>query len=503
MQEFINTFIEKKSEWGEALLEHVQISLIAILISIFIALPLAIIVSSHKKTSNIVTQVASVFQTLPSLAILGLLIPFVGIGRTPAIIALVLYGVFPILQNAVVALQNIDPSLEEAAEAFGMTKWEKLKKFELALAMPTIMSGVKTSAVMIVGTATLAALIGAGGLGSFIMLGIDRHDSSLILIGALSSALLAILFHILLSGIRKWKLKNIALLLVSAVVVLTASLLPYQTSSSKREIVIAGKLGSEPDILINMYELLIEENSDIEVQLKPNFGTTSFLYEALKSGDIDIYPEFTGTVVYSLLKDVPKVSNDARQVYEVARDNISKQDNLAFLEPMAYFNNYGIGVKRSFAEKNSLKTISDLSKLSSRNTGFTLEFNDRPDGTKGLESAYNLKFDVKTMNYSLLYSAIKSNEVDIIEIYTTDSQLKENDMIELKDDKQFFPPYQGAPLLKESLLEEYPEIKSILNKLAGKISTEEMIQMNYEVSVNKKSAQDVAREYLKKEGLIQ
>ncbi|MDO4814966.1 MAG: glycine betaine ABC transporter substrate-binding protein [Gemella sp.] len=134
--------------------------------------------------------------------------------------------------------------------------------------------------------------------------------------------------------------------------------------------------------------------------------------------------------------------------------------------------------------------------------GFTLEFNDRPDGTKGLESAYGLKFDVTTMNYVLLYSAIKSNEVDIIEIYTTASQLKENDMIELKDDKNFFPPYQGAPLMKESLLNEYPELKDILNKLSGKISTEEMIQMNYEVSVNKKSAQDVAKEYLKKEGLI-
>ena len=126
-----------------------------------------------------------------------------GIGTLPALTALVIYAIFPILQNTITGLRGIDPSLEEAGIAFGMTKWERLKKFEIPLAMPVVMSGVRTSAVMIIGTATLAALIGAGGLGSFILLGIDRRNYSLILIGAISSAVLAILFNIVLKWMEK------------------------------------------------------------------------------------------------------------------------------------------------------------------------------------------------------------------------------------------------------------------------------------------------------------
>ena len=130
---------------------------------------------TRERASNWVLQLAGVFQTIPSMALLGLFIPIMGIGTLPALTALVIYAIFPILQNTITGLRGIDPSLEEAGIAFGMTKWERLKKFEIPLAMPVVMSGVRTSAVMIIGTATLAALIGAGGLGSFILLGIDRR----------------------------------------------------------------------------------------------------------------------------------------------------------------------------------------------------------------------------------------------------------------------------------------------------------------------------------------
>ncbi|MDE7506367.1 ABC transporter permease, partial [Streptococcus agalactiae] len=139
-------------------------------------------------------QITGIFQTIPSLALLGLFIPFMGIGTVPAVVALIIYALFPILQNTVTALMQIDANLIEAATAFGMTRWERLKKFELALSMPVIISGIRTASVMIIGTATLASLIGAGGLGSFILLGIDRNNPSLILIGAISSAVLAIIF---------------------------------------------------------------------------------------------------------------------------------------------------------------------------------------------------------------------------------------------------------------------------------------------------------------------
>ncbi len=503
MNNLVTTFNERKADWLVALYEHLEISLISLLIAIFIAIPLAIFLSNRKKANEAILQLTGIFQTIPSLALLGLFIPIMGIGKTPAITALVIYAIFPIYQATVTALSEIDPSLEEAATAFGMTKWEKLKKYKLSLAMPIIMSGVRTSAIMIIGTATLAALVGAGGLGSFILLGIDRNNSSLILIGAISSALLAILFGALIKLLQNKKPKTILISLILATLLTLLSLTPFGAKSPKK-LVAAGKLGAEPEILINMYKKLIEENTDIEVELKPNFGKTSFLYEALKSGSVDIYPEFTGTITSSLLNDdIGEISNDPTEVYELARDKIYEQDKLSLLKPSEFQNTYAIAVREDFAKKNNLEKVSDLKNVEdSAVAGFTLEFNDREDGNRGLKSLYNLDLDVKTMEPALRYTAIANGSIDITDVYSTDSQIITNKLKVLEDDKKLFPPYQAAPLLRSETLEKYPELEEILGKLAGKINSDEMTKMNYMVDVEGKSANEVAREFLIKEKLI-
>lgn len=503
MNDLIRTLVERKSDLITALYEHLQISLISLILAIFIAVPLAILLSERKKINEGVLQVTGIFQTIPSLALLGLFIPFMGIGKIPAITALVIYAIFPIYQGAVTGFSEIDPSLEEAATAFGMTKWEKLKKYKLSLAMPIIMSGVRTSAIMIIGTATLAALVGAGGLGSFILLGIDRNNSSLILIGAISSALLAILFGGLIKLLQNKKPRTILISLILTVGIVLISLVPFKSKANKK-LVLAGKLGAEPEILINMYKELIEDETDIKVELKPNFGKTSFLYEALKSGSIDIYPEFTGTITSSLLKDdIGKVSNDPEEVYKLARDKILAQDSLVYLKPSKFQNTYALAVRKDYASENKLEKISDLKNIESKvNAGFTLEFNDREDGNLGLKSLYGLNFDVKTMEPALRYTAISNKSIDLTDVYSTDSQIIANNLKILEDDKKLFPPYQAAPLLREETLKEYPELKDVLEKLAGKITSEEMTKMNYAVDVEGKSANEVAREYLIKEKLI-
>ena len=506
MSKLVTTFLERFGDWLTALGQHLQLSLLTLLLAIFLAVPLAIYLSTRKRASNWVLQVAGIFQTIPSMALLGLFIPFIGIVTLPALTALVIYAIFPILQNTITGLQGIDPSLEEAGVAFGMTKWERLKKFEIPLAMPVIMSGIRTAAVMIIGTATLAALIGAGGLGSFILLGIDRNNASLILIGALSSAFLAIAFNLLLKWMEKAKLRTIFAAFAVMVMVIglgvsyTPSLLP---KPKKENLVIAGKLGPEPEILANMYKILIEENTDMTVTVKPNFGKTTFLYEALKKGDIAIYPEFTGTVTESLLKPAPQVDHDPEAVYKAARDGIKKQDNLALLKPMAYQNTYAVAVPKKIAQEYGLKTISDLKKVEEQlKAGFTLEFNDREDGNKGLQKVYGLNLQVSTMEPALRYQAIQSGEIQITDAYSTDAELARYDLVTLEDDKQLFPPYQGAPLMKEALLKKHPELEGILNKLAGKITAEQMSQMNYQVGVEGKPAAQVAHDFLVKEGVI-
>lgn len=505
MSKLVATFQERFGDWLTALGQHLQLSLLTLLLAIFLSVPLAIYLSTRKRASNWVLQVAGIFQTIPSMALLGLFIPIMGIGTLPALTALVIYAIFPILQNTITGLQGIDPSLEEAGIAFGMTKWERLKKFEIPLAMPVIMSGIRTAAVMIIGTATLAALIGAGGLGSFILLGIDRNNASLILIGALSSAFLAIAFNLLLKWMEKAKLRTIfaafAVMVIGLGVSYTPSLLP---KPEKENLIIAGKLGPEPEILANMYKILIEENTDMTVTVKPNFGKTTFLYEALKKGDIAIYPEFTGTVTESLLKPAPQVDHDPEVVYQAARDGIKKQDNLALLKPMAYQNTYAVAVPKKIAQEYGLKTISDLKKVEGQlKAGFTLEFNDREDGNKGLQKVYGLHLQVSTMEPALRYQAIQAGDIQITDAYSTDAELARYDLVVLQDDKQLFPPYQGAPLMKEALLKKHPELEGILNQLAGKITAEQMSQMNYQVGVEGKSANQVARDFLTQEGMIE
>lgn len=503
MNTFISTLQERKEQLGTALLQHIQISFIAIFIAVIIAVPLGIYVTRHKRLAEVVIQIAAIFQTIPSLALLGILIPLVGIGKVPAIIALVIYAILPILRNTYTGIKGIDPVLLEASEAMGMNNREKLFKVQLPLAMPVIMAGIRTAMVLIIGTATLAALIGAGGLGDLILLGIDRNNNSLILIGAIPAAILAIIFDVAIRYLEKVSLKKAVIAIgLGAVVTAAIFIVPYFTAQ-QNEITIAGKLGSEPEILINMYKLMIEDETKIHVILKPGMGKTSFLFNALKSGDIDIYPEFTGTALETFVKENPK-SHDPVEVYEEARDGMEKDFKMALLKPMKYNNTYAIAVSPELAKEYNLTKISDLKYVESKlKVGFTLEFTDREDGYKGLQKLYGVNFNnLKTMEPKLRYSAIKSGDINLLDAYSTDSELAQYNLKVLEDDKQFFPPYQGAPLMLDKTLKKYPEIVKALNKLSGKITDDEMRKMNYEVNVEGKSAEEVAKGYLQKEGLL-
>ena len=504
MHNLVEVFINRFGDWQTAIWQHLQISLAALLLAILIAVPLSIFLVNYRRLAAWVLQLTGIVQTIPSLAILGLLIPFIGIGTLPAIVTLVVYGLFPIVQNTITAFWELDPQLEEAATAFGMTRWEKLRKYQLALAMPVMMSGIRTAAVMIIGTATLAALIGAGGLGSLILLGIDRNDSALILIGAISSAFLAVVISLILGALTKRRPKTLLLSFLTTAVLVVASFgQPYFLPMGNNKLIIAGKLGAEPDILIHLYKELIEQDSHLQVEVKPNFGKTSFLYEALKAGSIDIYPEFSGTITASLLTNPPQLANDQEAVYEAARDGIYQQDKLIYLKPMAYQNTYAIAVKEAYAMEHGLETISDLKKVeSTARTGFSLEFNDRPDGKKGLESLYGLKLNIQTMEPALRYQALEQDKLDIIEVYSTDSQIIKYGLKLLQDDKHLFPPYQGAPLMREETLKQHPELEGILNKLHKKITATEMATMNYQVDVEGKSAKEVAHDFLSRQGLL-
>lgn len=497
--------VSRKEQLIHAVIEHIQLSILSLCIAILIAVPIGIYLSRRRAVAEYVIGTSAIIQTIPSLALLGILIPLVGIGKIPAVITLSVYALLPILRNTFTGLTEIDPILLEAAKGLGMTNSQKLVKVELPLALPVIMAGVRTAMVLIVGTATIAALIGAGGLGSLILLGIDRNDTALIILGAISAAILAILFDYGLRLVEKTSFKSFSLRVMTTGFVLLFLLVSPLTIQSwnKTDLVIAGKLGSEPEIIMNMYKIMIENDTSLKVEIKPNFGKTTFVFNALKKGDIDIYPEYTGTIISTFLKE-KAVSNNAREVYEQAEKGLADKYHMSLLQPMKFNDTYALAVPRKIAGKYDLKSISDTTRVSNDlKAGFTLEFTDREDGYVGLQKLYGLTFqNLKTMEPKLRYEAIQSNDLSIIDAYSTDSELESYDMVVLKDDKNLFPPYQCAPLLRKQTIEKYPVIEKVLNKLQNKITDDEMREMNYKVNVEGKSPEKVAKEYLRSEGLL-
>ena len=272
MTEILQTLSDRRGQLLTTVFEHIQISFIALLIAALIGVPLGILLTKTKKLSEIVMNIAAILQTIPSLALLGLMIPLFGIGKVPAVIALVVYALLPILRNTYTGIAEVDPSLVEAAKGIGMKPGRRLTKVELPIAMPVIMAGIRTAMVLIIGTATLAALIGAGGLGDLILLGIDRNDSSLILIGAIPAALLAILFDLALRYMQGLSYKKLIISLTIIVIVLLLVIIAPLLAQKGETVTLAGKLGSEPSVITNMYKILIEKETDDTVEVKDGMG---------------------------------------------------------------------------------------------------------------------------------------------------------------------------------------------------------------------------------------
>ena len=522
---FVNLYL-KKSEVLSLLLEHIELTLLAVLIAVFIGVPLGIFITNYKKLSKIVIGFANLVQAIPSLAILGFLIPLVGIGSVPAIIMVVLYSMLPIIKNTYTGISNINPDMIEAAKGVGMTKTQILRIVKIPLAMPMIMAGIRISGVTAVGLMTIAAFVGAGGLGYLVFSGIQTVDNNLILFGAIPAAILALVidwitakieYAVMPNGIKKsdgtMKVKrgnkgtgkrNKIIALVTSlilIVILFFSNNPFQKSSNK--IVIASKNFTEQIILGNMLEQLIEAKTDIDVETKLNLGGTQVAYSALKSGSVDLYVEYTGTAYVNLL-DIKDGNTNPDEVYSKANELLKENEKVQFLKPLGFNNTYALAVRKDTAEKYNLKSISDLSGISQEFLmGPTIEFANREDGLLGLNKAYNLNFkDVKPVDGGLRYTALMNKESDVIDAFTTDGLLDKFGLEVLEDDKNFFPPYYAAPLIRMDTLKEHPELEEVLNLLANKITDKTMRKLNYEVDVNGRDPETVANEFLVSEGYI-
>lgn len=291
--------------------------------------------------------------------------------------------------------------------------------------------------------------------------------------------------------------------LISSTIMITMLLGVLVGCSSKKDtVVVSSKDFNEQLILGNMVSSMIEKNTDLKVERKLNLGGTNIAFEALKSGQVDMYVEYTGTGLVNIMKK--EAMNDPDKVYSAVKDYFNKEYKLTWLKPLGFNNTYTLSVRKDTAAKYHLETFSDLAKVSNQLVlGTTLEFNERADGYPGVKTAYNMNFkDSKPINGGLRYTALESKKSDVIDAFSTDGLIKAFDLKVLKDDKNFFPPYYAVPVVRNEVLKKHPEIQTQLDKLEGKITDEEMRDMNYKVDKLNKDPAKVADDFLKSKGLI-
>lgn len=486
--------------------EHVVLVGIATAVAVALGVPLGIFAARRPRLASPLVGIASLVQTVPSLAMFGFLIPIPlvgGVGARAALTVLILYGLLPIVRATIVGIAGIDRAVREAGVAMGMTPHQLLRRVELPLAMPTIISGIRVAAVVGVGSATIAAAIGAGGLGQYIYRGLSMVDSTVILAGAIPAALLAILVDGSLLLVERGLSRRRAAgsrvrLAVLACAVLGAMLLAgaAMTARSRATIVVGSKNFTEQLILGEILAQQIERETGLAVQRKLNLGGTLICDRALLTGDIDVYVEYTGTALTAVFGENP--SNDRGSVLETVRRRYAETGR-TLLPGLGYDNTFAILVRGRDARAHGLRTVSDAARLAPRwRAGFGYEFLDRPDGYRGLAAAYGLTFRTppQAMDLTLTYRALASGGVDLIAGDATAGLIEGLDLVHLEDDRGYFPPYDAVPVARAATLLKHPEVKRALEGLGGRITAEDMRRMNYAADAMRRDPAAIAREFL-------
>ncbi len=272
--------------------------------------------------------------------------------------------------------------------------------------------------------------------------------------------------------------------------------------AQEKPVIVIGSKGFTEQLILGNIVALMMENNGFKVDRKIGLGGTVICHEALVRGDINVYVEYTGTGLTTMLKK--PVMKDPDEVYQVVKKDYEEKFKLTWLKPWGFNNTYCIVMRKDDAERLKVKKVSDLKALAKDLIfGGTIEFTARPDGVPGLTKHYGLTFkDLKGMDPGLVYKAIAEKQVDVISGFATDGRIPAFNLVVLEDDLKFFPPYYAAPVVRMDLLAKAPQVADILNKLAGKISNIDMATLNYSVDGRKLEAETVARDYLKNKGLI-
>ena len=502
---------ERKDFFLNLTFEHLKISLLAILIAVLFGGLVGILISEFQRSAKPALGVINFLYTIPSISMLGFLIPFSGIGNATAVIALTVYALLPMVRNTHTGLTNVDPGIVEAAKGMGSTRLQILFKIKLPLAMPVVMSGIRNMVTMTIALAGIASFIGAGGLGVAIYRGITTNNAAMTMVGSLLIAVLALILDFVLGFLEKRMNKrttrakkvNRALGIVALLVclgVVGGVLFQFQ---KKDTLHIATKPMTEQYVLGEMLDLLIEQDTGLQVELTQGVGGgTSNIQPAMEKGEFDLYPEYTGTGWNMVLKK-EGLYNEA--LFDEMQAAYKESLGMEWIGMYGFNNTFGLAVRREVAEQYGLETYSDL-KAAAPNLTFGAEYDffEREDGYTALCDTYGLRFG-KTMDLDigLKYQAMSQGKIDVMVVFTTDGQLSVSDVAVLKDDKGFYPSYLCGNVIRSETLERHPELIGVFEKLTCVLSDEDMARINYEVEGEGKEPRDAAEQFLRNAGLLQ
>ncbi len=500
------------------LVAHLQLTLAALLLGTAVSVPLGVWVTRRPSLEGPVLAVAGVVQTVPSLALLAIMVPLLGalavvlqgavgvelrsIGFLPALVALTLYSMLPILRNTVTGIAGVDPALREAAAGVGMTGRQQLARVELPLALPVIVAGLRTATVWVVGTATLSTPVGATSLGNYIFSGLQTRNQAAVLVGCVAAAGLALLLDAAIRGLeiglaqRRRGVAAAALAVLGLLVAVTVgATVADRLGGGETPVRIGSKTFTEQYILAEVLAETVRREAGRPSEPVPSLGST-VLFDALRSDQIDLYIDYSGTIWATVMKR-ETLPDDRDAVLAEVGTWLRENHGIELVAALGFENTYALGMRRAQAEQLGIRRIGDLARVASGlEIGADYEFFARPEWT-ALADTYGLAFGKqRSMDSALMYQAVASGEVDVISAFSTDGRIAGYDLQLLEDDRGVIPPYDAIVLAAPALVRERPDVIEALRPLAGSIDAEAMQRMNFAVDDGGASPESVGRAFV-------
>jgi osmoprotectant transport system permease protein len=495
---------------------HLQLTLVALGLGTLVSVPAGILVTRRRALEAPLLGLAGVIQTLPSLALLAVMVPALAlasawleptlgislpaIGALPALVALTLYAMLPILRNTVVGIAGVDPAVIEAARGVGMSAREQLLRVELPLALPVVVAGVRTATVWVVGAATLSTPVGATSLGNFIFSGLQTRNFAAVWLGCVASAALALLLdgvvRVLETGLRERRRSLVgAAALALAGLGAGAGLGGLAARGAPGAVTVGSKTFTEQYVLSEILAGVVESRTQRRARAVQSLGST-VLFDALAGGEIDVYVDYSGTLWATLLRR-GRPPDDRAEVRREVERWLDAEHGIRVAAALGFENAYALAVRGAEARERGLASIDDLAPLApSLEIGGDYEFFVRPEW-RAVQAAYGLHFGAeRSMDSSLMYEALARGEVDVISAFSTDGRIAALDLRVLADDRGAIPPYDALVLAGARIAREAPDVLAALGRLDGAIDAEAMRRMNAAVDRDGRAPAAVAREFL-------